>query len=591
MPPTNNGDSFVHEPSGRAGATDGDESARQVAKSENDETTSGDAISRRSLLLTLGAVGAGALLGSKYLREGATAIGDAVGGGIPGETLGTSHRRGHALRDGTIATGGKPQRITTGVLIIGGGIAGLSAARKLLASGRKDVLLIELEDRVGGKSVGGENDAGRWPWGAHYLPVPSTESHLVRGLLDELGVIQGYEDGRPRFDPAILCHAPHERLFRNGRWQLGLVPSAGVDQAGMAQIRRFRKMTADLARKRGPDGRRVFAIPVALSSTSVQRALDDITFATWLDKQGFVHHDLRWYLDYCCRDDYGADTTRVSAWAGLHYFASRDGVTSEGDEDHVLTWPEGNTWLAEKLRDKVSRTIRTGVMAHRVSDRGGHVEVDAFDFSVNQPLRIEAARVIWAAPQFVGQRVVSGLAARAATHKLPDYAAWMVANVRVKVDLRSPIGSPNQPRKHAPLAWDNVIQAGESLGYVNGNHQRLGVARTDHNLTLYWPMDRPDPATGRRLLMQRTHAEWVDAIIAELELAHPGVRRQIERIDVWRWGHGMAVARPGYLWTDGPARARPLGRVHFAHADLTGISTFEEAQFHGDRAAREVLAA
>ena len=44
-----------------------------------------------------------------------------------------------------------------------------------------------------------------------------------------------------------------------------------------------------------------------------------------LAAQGIDAPALRWYIDYCCRDDYGAGAAQVSAWAGLHYFASRHG--------------------------------------------------------------------------------------------------------------------------------------------------------------------------------------------------------------------------------------------------------------------------
>ena len=44
---------------------------------------------------------------------------------------------------------------------------------------------------------------------------------------------------------------------------------------------------------------------------------------------------------------------------------------------------------------------------------------------------------------------------------------------------------------------------------------------------------------------------------------------------------------------DGPERLRahvPLGDVHFAHTDLSGLPLLEEAQYHGIRAAEEILA-
>ncbi|MCS6902528.1 MAG: twin-arginine translocation pathway signal, partial [Myxococcales bacterium] len=56
--------------------------------------------------------------------------------------------------------------------------------------------------------------------------------------------------------------------------------------------------------------------------------------------------------------------------------------------------------------------------------------------------------------------------------------------------------------------------------------------------------------------------------------------------------HAMVQPRPGFLW--GPERraaARPLGRIHMAHCDLSGLALFEESLHHGVRAAEEVILA
>ena len=47
----------------------------------------------------------------------------------------------------------------------------------------------------------------------------------------------------------------------------------------------------------------------------------------WLETQGLTAPRLRWYLDYCCRDDYGALADTVSVGAGLHHFL-RAGMAS-----------------------------------------------------------------------------------------------------------------------------------------------------------------------------------------------------------------------------------------------------------------------
>jgi len=71
----------------------------------------------------------------------------------------------------------------------------------------------------------------------------------------------------------------------------------------------------------------------------------------------------------------------------------------------------------------------------------------------------------------------------------------------------------------------------------------------------------------------------------------PGIAELVDRIDVMRWGHAMVTPRPGFV--RGEARqvfARPRGRLHFAHSDLSGLSIFEEAQYRGVLAAERILA-
>ena len=74
---------------------------------------------------------------------------------------------------------------------------------------------------------------------------------------------------------------------------------------------------------------------------------------------------LRWYVDYACRDDYGALAAQTSAWAGIHYFASR-----AHDEQGPLTWPEGNGWIVKRLAAQLSQHIHTGEPAVRIERAG-----------------------------------------------------------------------------------------------------------------------------------------------------------------------------------------------------------------------------
>jgi hypothetical protein len=52
----------------------------------------------------------------------------------------------------------------------------------------------------------------------------------------------------------------------------------------------------------------------------------------------------------------------------------------------------------------------------------------------------------------------------------------------------------------------------------------------------------------------------------------------------------MISPRTNFLWNgEREAAQKPFRNIHFAHSDLSGIALFEEAFYHGIRAAREIL--
>jgi hypothetical protein len=86
--------------------------------------------------------------------------------------------------------------------------------------------------------------------------------------------------------------------------------------------------------------------------------------------------------------------------------------------------------------------------------------------------------------------------------------------------------------------------------------------------------------------------EVSNEVIGRLARAHPNIRADVTRLDVMRWGHAMVRPKPGFIWGESRRKAAtPFRGVHFAAADLSGLALFEEALYHGVRAAEEVLAA
>ncbi|RYY82259.1 MAG: hypothetical protein EOO24_40690, partial [Comamonadaceae bacterium] len=450
----------------------------------------------------------------------------------------------------------------------GGGIAGLAAARALRQQGIEDVVLLDLERTPGGNSRAGTLQGIACPLGAHYLPVPSDDAPEVQALLEELGLRRRVA-GRWTYDERHLCHAPQERLFFQGQWQEGLLPLNGVGATTLAQYTRFAQEVGQ-AQATG-----AFRIP--LRNPSGLRAWDGETFAAWLDARGLTDPQLRWYLDYCCRDDYGAGSDQVAAWAGLHYFAGRHGFhppgdAAEGEREAVLTWPEGNGWLAQALARPLGDRFRGDRLVGRIAQRTHGVEVDALDAATGRVERWIADRCIVALPAFVAARVVENppdalrqLAGRT------RYAPWLVANLH----LRGPLAE----RGDAPLSWDNVVYgARDSLGYVDVTHQNL--ARSSGPTVFTWYL-APGEA-GRTQLLERPWSHWRDRILSELSGPHSDLPGLLTHIEIARYGHAMPIPVPGAI---GSLPAPPdSARVQYAHSDWAGYSIFEEAFTRGHKA-------
>ena len=280
----------------------------------------------------------------------------------------------------------------------------------------------------------------------------------------------------------MLCHSPQERLFIGGGWREGLLPP--IEALPAPSARRRWRSTAPSARPiaacgdddalRDPD--RALALERSRSMRSTR-----ITFAAWLDAQGLVAPALRWYLDYCCRDDYGAGSADVSAWAGMHYFASRHGFHAPGDEarggdsgEGLLTWPEGNGWLAERLAAPLGDRLHGGRVVLAVEESRDEVAVDAWNVATAQRERWIAARIVLAAAASSSPRDCSRRRRRPWRKRRASlrHAPWLVANLQLDAAL--------DDRPGAPLSWDNVAYGSARPGLCRCDApEHAAVRRTD----------------------------------------------------------------------------------------------------------------
>ncbi len=526
-------------------------------------------LTRREILL--GSVaGLGALTAGRFLPAALTS--PIITGGI----VGANASLGHKLRSGGFPT--ITSTISHDVVIIGGGIAGLAAAYQLNKQGITDFMLLDAEKSAGGNAQSGKNEVSSYSWGAHYVPLLTEEATEVRALFEEFGIIKGRDaNGLFIYNEDYICADPDERLYHYGRWQDGLIPTLGITPEEDAQYKKFFAFTESLKHRKGSDGKRLFAIPVDRSShESAWRELDNITMYTWMMKEGYTSKPLHWYVDYCCRDDYGTSYKDASAWAGLHYFAARNGVAANTASDNVITWSEGNGWLVHKLKTVFEQKIKTQALAFYVAEHEGRVLVDYYDAVSGAAHRLNAKTVIMATPHFISARLMG-------RETSPDftYAPWAVVNITLDA---MPQG------KGAALAWDNVAYGSTMLGYVVATHQVPQMRPTKTVITYYWPLSHLAPQDARKEAYARSYEDWQRIVLKELLQIHPELVGQVKHLDVWLWGHAMIRPTVGFIW--GKARSDALQQtppIFTAHSDMSGISIFEEAYTHGVRAAEGVM--
>lgn len=501
---------------------------------------------------------------------------------LQGELLGQSSDIGHRLRDGFRPTPSADRWREVQVVIVGGGIAGLSAAWKLKQQGCDDFVVLELEPDCGGTSRSGRSSLTAYPWGAHYVPVPLAHNTPLIQLLTEMGVVESLaEDGSPNVAEQFLCREPEERLFYQGEWIEGLYPATNASADDLAQMSAFQKEIDHWAAWRDASGRRAFAIPTSQASDDATvRDLDKLSMTEWLNQHGWTSPRLHWLVDYSCRDDYGLTAEHTSAWAGLLYFAAR--LKAPGaDHQSLITFPEGNGRIVNYLAEQAGNRLHTGMAVTQITPGAEGAQVVCFNTKTEDVIGYKCRKVIFAAPQFLVSRLITGFTERTGrSTKEFEYGSWLVANLHLR----------KRPHEQSfPLSWDNVIHDSRSLGYVVATHQ----SGQDHGptvLTWYYPFCDANPRGPREHLLKARWADLADVVLTDLQRPHPDIRNLIERLDIFRWGHAMIRPKPGFITSrERLAAQSPDGPIHFANTDLSGIALLEEAFDHGCRAAVEVL--
>lgn len=489
---------------------------------------------------------------------------------------GTDHILGHQLwaKDFPAPT----EEIQTKYLIIGGGIAGLSACRFLHKKGQNDYLLLEMEDHLGGNSSNGENQFSKFPLGAHYLPLPNKENTEIIEFLKESEIYLGDDEkGEPILDEYQMTFPQQERLFYKNYWQSDIVPQKGISIEVRKELEQFFALMNNFRQKKDSQGKYWFAIPVHDSSRDNEViALEEIIFKDWIIAQKFGSEELLWFLDYSCRDDYGLGIEYVSAWAGIHYFAGRKNNWSKKYKDQVFTWPEGNARLTRHFLKYIEEKHWTNHLVFDVTVKDEKVEVLSFDNTKKKTKKIIAEKVLLATPQFVNERIIKDK-----TAKSFNYVPWLLTTITLKNEF----GGDDE------LAWDNVIYGSQGLGYIYDQHQNINQIMGEKVITYYKSFSTRDCRKARKKLYSMNENELKSLVLEDLMKAHPMIEELIIEMQFHKIGHAMIAPVPGQIFGSETEKVKqPIeDKIFFAHTDLSGISIFEEAFYQGLRTAEQMI--
>jgi protoporphyrinogen oxidase len=424
----------------------------------------------------------------------------------------------HQIRDGhEYARPDATQK--AGVVIVGGGVAGLSAAYFLRD---KDWLLLEKEEQFGGNAYEEEYDGQPYGTGSAY----AYRGDYGDQLATEIGLTLPFVDNP---DPTIV-----NQTFVPDTWKTGLdhLPySREVRES-------FKKFREDMMK------------------INVREKMAE------LDAQPFTHFtgpyapEVAHWWDSYGPSNWGATTEDSSAFVGL---VSVQDLLTGGDSKRVIL-PGGlgciTRRLVEVLEAKYKERMLRGVaVVAVVEDKDG---VRLSYLRDGKLTTVAAKAALLCTPKHITSRIVTGLPyEQKAAMRRYRYAPYPVVNVI----FDKPVYNRGYDNWCPGNTFTDFIVADWTVRNNPGYQQKHNI------LTFYTPLRENQRST---LLGEDESKSLAARVLADFQKLMPGFNVDPVEVRIYRRGHPMFMATPGQYTKNRLAAAHPMGRIFFGNADSGG---------------------
>lgn len=445
------------------------------------------------------------------------------------------------------------ETLETSYLIVGGGIAGLSAAYELK---NEDFLLCELSDYLGGSSSANTHQDQYFSQGAHYdLAYPKYYGKDLLEALFDLDIIDyNYQKEEWVFVDKQFLIQPKKasQSFDQGIFRADVLPEGKLKESFEALLRPF-----------------VGQMPMPTTSISREfHYLNQLTFKEFLEQHLTLDDAFVQAIDYAMLDDWGATSEVVSALAGVHYYTCRSYF--DGNPE-LFSPPQGNAYFAQQFIRKIPQErLLTNRLVKQIESSSTGFSVNVIDVKQKKIVTIKTSKIVYAAHKHALKYIYPEAYP---LFQQTTYAPWIVVNIVLNKAVTTPV------------YWQNEYLSGEQafMGFVDSGaqYQPLTTRRT---LTAYYCL----PTEQRKELLnieQMAPSLVEQSIVAIEEVLQQSIRQDIEKVYIKAMGHAMPIPKPHFLLQNHNANARDTG-IAYAGVDAGHLPLFFEAANSGLQAAR-----